>query len=116
MDKHLKGIIFDWGNVLGLFSHEKVHRKLAEHCPLSQREFYIEVRQQLQLTLSYEEFLSVWRSCILGDNPEIGDVLRRLDPLVPICILSNTDPIHWEAVGALPVVRRFFNERRIVRS
>ena len=137
MDKNLKGIIFDWGNVLGLFSHEKVHRKLAEHCPLSpedikkaltspmqkhesgalsQREFYIEVRQQLQLTLSYEEFLSVWRSCILGDNPEIGDVLRRLDPLVPICILSNTDPIHWEAVGALPVVRRFFNERRIVRS
>ena len=137
MDKHLKGIIFDWGNVLGLFSHEKVHRKLAEHCPLSpedikkaltspmqkhesgalsQREFYIEVRQQLQLTLSYEEFLSVWRSCILGDNPAIADVLRQLDQSVPICILSNTDPVHWEAIGGLPVVQRFFKKQRIVRS
>ncbi len=137
MDKTLNGIIFDWGNVLGRFSHEEVHKKLAKYCPLapeeiksaltgpmqkhesgtlSPREFYTEVRRQLQLTLSYEEFLPVWRSCILGDNPAIGDVLRRLDPLVPICILSNTDPIHWEAIGGLPVVQRFFKKQRIVRS
>ena len=137
MDKTLNGIIFDWGNVLGRFSHDEMRKKLAEHCPLttedikrvlagpmqkhesgalSPREFYAEVRRQLQITLSYEEFLPVWRSCIIGDNPAIADVLRQLDPSVPICILSNTDPVHWEAIGGLPVVQRFFKKQRIVRS
>jgi len=35
MDKTLNGIIFDWGNVLGQFSHDEMRKKLAEHCPLT---------------------------------------------------------------------------------
>ena len=137
MDKTLNGIIFDWGNVLGQFSHEKVHKKLAKYCPLapeeiksaltgpmqkhesgtlSPREFYTEVKQLLKLAMSYEAFLPVWRSCIIGDNPAIADVLRQLDPSLPICIFPNPDPVHWEESGGLPVVQRFFKKQRIVRS
>ncbi|MEK7612691.1 MAG: HAD-IA family hydrolase [Patescibacteria group bacterium] len=137
MSTQIKGIIWDWGNVLGRFSHERVREQLSKYCSsppeemkdvlrgpsqlhesgaLSSFRFYVVVRRILNLEADYEMFHSLWSECIIGDNPKIEKILSRLSQSVPIAILSNTDPIHWEEIEKLFVVRQFFPESRRVRS
>ena len=133
MSKPLTGIIFDWGNVLGRFSHAQAWEQLAAHSPLSPDEvrdaigpamhlheagtytspqFYNEAARSAQLNLDYGLFRDIWAGCIVGDNPDIPALLRRVKPAVRMCVLSNTDPIHWSKIRQLPAMREFFADDR----
>lgn len=133
----IDAIAWDWGRVLGIFDSKLMWSNLAgygtlpveelkkrvvramrlhEAGKIASEEFYTRVLRA-GVALSYEQFVEAWGSCIIGENPGITDVLRRIKPGIRQCVISNTDPIHWTRIGVLPMMRQFFpNLKTLVRS
>lgn len=129
----IQGIAFDFGRVLSDFNHLRAVGKLAEHAgctleetrdrifksglsdahesgKLTEHDFYTGVCSSLGITgMSEQTFRDIWQDIFLP-NTGIQDLLRRLRPDLPKVVLSNTDPIHWEAIRKLPVMRGFFHD------
>ncbi len=75
---------------------------------MAPREWHAHLSQKFQLSLSFDEFCSVWCS-VLGSDPILPEVLfERLAANCRLALLSNTDPIHVAHMEAkLPFVRHF---------
>jgi putative hydrolase of the HAD superfamily len=140
---HIKGIIWDFGNILARFDHLKACKKLAEYCAtapediikelfsgenapaklhesgeLSSLEFFRSAQKLLSFSenLSFQIFSDIWKD-IFQENNEVSAVIDRIQPDLKQCILSNTDPIHWSAIEQLPVMKKYFsNPAVLVRS
>jgi putative hydrolase of the HAD superfamily len=138
-----KAIIFDFGNVLGIFDHMKACKRLAVYAKvataediytfamagvchtnreigkMSPKEFFVVASKRFQFDtrFSFEEFCDIW-----GDifSPENNGIERLLETLVsknmPIFVLSNTEELHWLYIGRLPVMQKYFSqpERQIL--
>jgi putative hydrolase of the HAD superfamily len=112
----MQAIIFDFGNVVGFFSHHKALEKLRQFSPLQPHEMYAAVysgplEDQFERGLmTSAEFLSqvrkVWQlSCddemvthaitdIFWSNTEVCEIIPRLKGRYRVLLGSNTNPIH----------------------
>lgn len=139
----IKGIIWDFGNILASVNHLKACRQLmrysrvsagdifkmlffGEDAPaelheagrISSQEFFRLVQKRVSLSedLTYQDFSTIWQD-IFQENRGVGDVIARIRPDVKMCILSNTDPIHWVAIEQLLVMKKYFSDPALlVRS
>jgi HAD superfamily hydrolase (TIGR01509 family) len=110
-------IVFDFGNVLGFFSHRKAAEQLAAHSPLSAddilnhyllddeledefesgrmslAEFRALVRQRCHVTCSDEE-LDWSIADMFTPNEEVCALVPALKPRYRLVLLSNTNELH----------------------
>lgn len=114
-----KAMIFDLGNVIISFSHEKMYSQIAEVCELSIediQELFIQDRIGLQFEcgrISTEEILSLLSekakkkldlttlikasSDIFSYRPEMVHLLKKLKGQgYPLLLLSNTNEVHYQ--------------------
>lgn len=116
----VKAIIFDLGNVLIDFDHriaaERISRytdkKPEEICALffaspitalfeegriSAQKFFREVKEMLNLKLSYNRFLPIWNEIfyLSQKNKQIYDLAKRLKKSYKLALLSNINILHF---------------------
>ncbi|HOK66148.1 MAG TPA: HAD family phosphatase [Anaerohalosphaeraceae bacterium] len=58
-------------------------------------EFYQVMRNRFSLSGSFEEFRRAWCG-IFTPRPPMEDLVRRLAGRVPLGLLSDTEPMHWD--------------------
>jgi|GEM_PF-1502725 len=141
-NQDILGIIWDFGRVLATFDHGKACAELARYSVLSPEEilnishqesdapgkrheagtlspvaFFEEMKHRAHLSpeLSFEKFSHIW-SDIFSENKEIIEIFRLVRPDIRQCILSNTDPLHWNIIRQFPAVRDYFSEEQCIRS
>lgn len=116
VDMDLTTIVFDFGNVLGFFSHQKAAEQLAEFSPLSAddilnlyldpkleedfesgrmslAEFRSLVRQRCQVTCSDAQ-LDWAIADMFTPNEEVCALVPILKPRYRLVLLSNTNELH----------------------
>ncbi len=124
-------VVFDFGNVLAGFDHMKTCKALEKFSPFSADEIYrlifksdIESQYDTGQISSLEFFQSVSfaiSSCnlqeydfeymwgdIFFENPHIMKLMNRIKSDVELYLLSNTNPIHWDYIRSLSVIRSYF--------
>ncbi len=138
----IQAILWDFGNVLGKFHLDHISVGLARYSPLSSREIhqllfektdlkdlhesgtlssqdlFAKVKHRIQLNdeVTFEQFFTLWGN-IFDENPDILSVMAQIPPSIKRCLLSNTDPIHWEFIKTLPVMDQYFAESpMLIRS
>ena len=129
-------ILFDLGNVILPFNHYQIAEKLLpftkredfqdprkifsylfdfEHGAIngyevgkvSSLDFFQSLKEHLQLTLSFEEFVPIWND-IFWENPEVSEIIRALKGEKRLGLLSNTNPLHFDYIlSKFPVVQTF---------
>jgi HAD superfamily hydrolase (TIGR01509 family) len=112
----MQALIFDFGNVVGFFDHQKTLARLTPHTDMSGAEMFHSIYQG-QLEDDFEagrigahEFLALFqKSCrlkcdqaflqtaiadIFEPNPEVCSLIPRLKTRYRILLGSNTNPVH----------------------
>lgn len=116
--------ILDMGNVLVEFSHAPIGRALSERASIekyrdpkevihylfkgpspaedpfdegkiSPDEFYRRISVEIGLNISFDEFSYIWNS-IFTERPGAAEVVAFLKGKVRLCLLSNTNVLHFE--------------------
>jgi glucose-1-phosphatase len=113
----LKTLVFDFGNVIGFFDHQRAVTELArftdmnpmelalvlygspiEHDyevgKLTTAEYVREAKLNGRLNCTDEEFLTCFCD-IFWPNPEISDLIPRLKPHYRLILASNTNEAHF---------------------
>src|SRR5262245_16116001 len=113
----MKTIIFDFGNVIGFFSHRRASERLAEHSNLSVDEihairwdgpleddyeagristadFLRQIRDQCRLHCSQELLIALYSDIFHAPNPDVIGLLPRLKPRYRLLLGSNTNDLH----------------------
>lgn len=123
MQDVVKAIIFDLGNVLIDFDHSIAAKKIAklsdkrieeifglffdsgitvqfERGEISPGDFFRRVRQILNITISYEEFLPIWNGIFFFSrkNEEVYNLARSLRNRYKLAVLSNINVLHYEYI------------------
>jgi len=137
MDQGSIGVIFfDLGNVILPFNHYQIAEKLSrftkredsqdpkkifsylfnfengaingyEVGKVSSLDFFQSLKEHLQLTLSFEEFIPIWND-IFWENLEVSEIIRSLKGKKRLGLLSNTNPLHFDYILLkFPVVQIF---------
>ncbi|MBS3920817.1 MAG: HAD family phosphatase [Deltaproteobacteria bacterium] len=134
--KSIDVILFDLGNVILPFNHYQIAEKLSrftknvdfqdpemifyylfnfengaingyEMGKTSSLEFFKSLKEFLQLTLSFEEFIPIWND-IFWENLEVSEIIRSLKGKERLGLLSNTNPLHFDYILLkFPVVQIF---------
>lgn len=116
----IKAVIFDLGNVLIDFDHRIAARKIALYCDKNPREiydfffdseltalfesgkisaqdFFKEIKEILNLTLNYHEFLPIWNDIFFlsEKNYAVYHLAKELVKGYEIAILSNINILHF---------------------
>jgi FMN phosphatase YigB (HAD superfamily) len=129
-------ILFDLGNVILPFSHYQIAEKLSRFSQkkefqdpqrifsylfdfkkgvinhfdvgkVSPSEFFRSVKEHLDLSLSFEEFLPIWNDIFVEDQ-EVSKIILSLKGGWKLGLLSNTDPLHFNYILAkFPVLQIF---------
>ncbi|MBN1258040.1 MAG: HAD family phosphatase [Planctomycetes bacterium] len=117
----LKAVIFDLGNVLIGVDFDKAIAQAAKYTSmpaLAIRQavsdssllhsyesgridtdtFCTDTIKLLQLDITREDFVSLWFSCF-ERWPEMEKLFQELCQQMPVAILSNTSPLHWEYIA-----------------
>ena len=116
-------ILFDLGNVILPFNHFQIAEKLSRFSrakqfqdpdrifsylfdfekgainpfdlgKVSPREFFQTVKENLDLSVSFDEFVSIWCDIFVEDQ-EVSRLIRSLKNKWKLGLLSNTDPLHF---------------------
>lgn len=112
----MKTIIFDFGNVVGFFDHQRTLQRLRPFSPLSTEEMYASVyggaledqfeRGQIPVPSLLRHVHQLWKlrcdvdflAHAIGDvfwaNPEVCDLVPKLKGRYRILLGSNTNAIH----------------------
>lgn len=134
----IKLIIFDLGKVILDFSFSSVAEGLAgsskhvlykdpgnvadyllkhgagiavryESGKIGSEEFYNHIKESLCLDISFDQFKQIW-SDIFRENEGVADLIDRLKMDFRLCLLSNTNELHFEFIRKnFPVVYKFDN-------
>lgn len=129
-------ILFDLGNVILPFNHYQIAEKLSrftgkkefydphkifsylfdfqngainpyETGKMSTGEFFLSLKRELGLSLSFEEFQPIWNE-IFWENVEVSDIIRSLKGRKRLGLVSNTNPLHFDYVlSTFPILRVF---------
>lgn len=76
------------------------HYQAHERGEIDGDEYFASLRNSLGLTLSDEQLLAGWNAIFGEPLPDIDKLLRTLAPILPLYLLSNTNPMHrafWTA-------------------
>lgn len=74
---------------------------------VSPSDFFQTVKASLGLTLTYDQFVSIWTE-IFTENQEVSQIIRTLQPKWRLGLLSNTDPLHFSyIVSRFPIISSF---------
>lgn len=123
MASEIKVILFDLGRVLVDFDHKRAAQRISAFCPktaleiynlffesqvtvafeagkITPENFYREVKNMLNLKLSYESFVPIWND-IFFLSPKNRSVFRLANSLrayYKTAMLSNINALHYEYV------------------
>jgi len=129
-------IIFDLGNVILPFNHYQIAEKLSKFSEneefrdpkkiftylfdfekgkingyevgkISSLEFFQTLKESLRLSISFEEFIPIWND-IFWEDMEVSEIIYSLKVKKRLCLLSNTNPLHFQYIQSkFPVIRVF---------
>jgi len=129
-------ILYDLGNVILPFNHYQIAEKLSrfsqriefqnpakifsylfdfekgavngyEVGKVSSLEFFQSLKEFLQLSLSFEEFIPIWNDIFL-ENQEVSQIILSQKGKWKLGLLSNTNPLHFDYVlKRFPILRTF---------
>jgi putative hydrolase of the HAD superfamily len=131
MKDKIKAVLFDFGNVLGYFSHQRACKRLANYIPdinleilrkqlftgslvtarqtgnLKPNEFYQSLLETFHLHQScdFNTFAELWGDIFSPAPQEILHVLGELKSETITCIATNTEALHWRYVERLKTVQ-----------
>ena len=123
---NIEVILYDLGNVILPFSHFQIAEKLSrfsqrdefqepkrlfsylfdfengaingyEIGKVSSLEFFQFLKESLQLTLRFEEFVSIWDD-IFSENEEVSKIILSQKGKWKLGLVSNTNPLHFDYV------------------
>ena len=123
MTSQIKVILFDLGRVLVDFDHKRAAERISAFCPktaieiynlffesqvtvafeagkITPKGFYLEVKNMLNLKLSYDSFVPIWND-IFFLSPKNRSVFRLANSLrayYKTAMLSNINVLHYEYV------------------
>jgi len=123
MASEIKVILFDLGRVLVDFDHKRAAERISAFCPktaieiynlffesqvtvafeagkITPENFYLEVKNMLNLKLSYDSFVPIWND-IFFLSPKNRSVFRLVNSLrahYKTAMLSNINVLHYEYV------------------
>ena len=131
MTQTIKAVIFDLGRVLVNINLEPLRKKLSpsgdpnegqaliekvrnnnlipqlNSGQITLEEFYRTVCSRHNLQFPFEQFQEAWCS-IFSPNPDTETLVRELDGKIPLGLLSDTDPVHWDYIRRhYPIVEVF---------
>jgi putative hydrolase of the HAD superfamily len=129
-------ILYDLGNVILPFSHYQIAEKLApfsqrkefqdpqaifsflfdfekgainpyETGKIATPQFFLLLKERLQLSLRFEAFVPIWND-IFTENREVSEMILSQKGRWRLGLLSNTNPLHFDQILSLfPIVRTF---------
>jgi putative hydrolase of the HAD superfamily len=129
-------ILFDLGNVILPFNHYPIAEKLSRFTQkrefqdprrifsylfdfekgiindldvgkVSPPEFFHSVKEDLDLSISFEAFLPIWNNIFVEDQ-EVSRIVLSLKGKWRLGLLSNTDPLHFNYIlSKFPVMKTF---------
>lgn len=130
-------ILYDLGNVILPFNHFQIAEKLSrfserkefqdppkmfsylfdfekgavngyEVGKVSSLEFFQSLREFLQLSLSFEDFIPIWNEIFIEDQ-EVSQIILSQKGRWKLGLLSNTNPLHFDYVLARFSIIRVFD-------
>jgi FMN phosphatase YigB (HAD superfamily) len=129
-------ILYDLGNVILPFNHFQIAEKLSrfsqriefqnpakifsylfdfekgavngyEVGKVSSLEFFQSLKEFLQLSLSFEDFVPIWND-IFVENEEVSQIILSQKGKWKLGLVSNTNPLHFDFVlKRFPILRTF---------
>jgi len=132
----LEVILYDLGNVILPFNHFQIAEKLSRfarrkefHDPtkvfsylfdfesgavnayevgkVSSQQFFQSLKEFLQLSLSFEDFVPIWND-IFTENREVSRTILSQKGRRKLGLLSNTNPLHFDYIlSKFPIIRAF---------
>lgn len=123
MADEIRVVLFDLGRVLVDFDHKRAAERISSFCPKSPLEiynlffeseatvafeagkitpenFYLEVKNMLNLKLSYDSFIPIWND-IFFLSPKNRSIFRLVNTLrarYKTALLSNINTLHYEYI------------------
>ncbi|MCM8801584.1 MAG: HAD family phosphatase [Candidatus Omnitrophica bacterium] len=120
---HIKAILFDLGNVVIDFDHwiavKRIHRfsdndpqkifnlffdseltGLFEEGRISPEDFFLKIKEFLNLRLNYAEFLPIWNEIffVSDKNLAVYELAKSLKNHYQIALISNINILHFEYI------------------
>ncbi len=127
----IKTVIFDLGNVIVSFDHNKISKRLEAVCEhasdeifgkavvgalaheynlgkISTAEFFAAVDRELDLRIGYEDFYAAW-NCTFLPAPIIPErLIETLSESYKLLILSDTNEMHFDFIREnFPILNHF---------
>ncbi len=121
MADEIKVILFDLGRVLVDFDHKRAAQRISGFCAktplqiynlffestitiafeagkISPKDFYSEVKNMLDLKLSYESFVPIWNDIFFlsPNNRSVFSLVNSLRSCYKTALLSNINILHYE--------------------
>jgi glucose-1-phosphatase len=136
MPPSIEVIIYDLGNVILPFNHYQIAEKLSRCAQrkefqdpqelffylfdlqngiindfdvgkVSPREFFQSLKENLGLSISFDEFTPIWAD-IFFENVEVSQIILSQKGRWRLGLLSNTDPLHFNYIlPKFPIMRAF---------
>ncbi len=123
IDSKIKAILFDLGNVMVNFNHMLAARRIAkftdktpegifnlffdseltetfEEGKISPQDFFLKVKEALNLKLGYAEFVPIWNEIFFlsETNRAVYKLAKTLGKHYPLAMVSNINILHFEYV------------------
>jgi glucose-1-phosphatase len=117
----IKAIIFDLGNVIVSFDHNKIAKKLESVCEytsdevfcraisstivreynlgkISSSEFFEAVNRELNLQIDFVEFSQAWNCTFLTEPIIPEQIIKSLSEKYKLIVLSDTNELHFDFI------------------
>jgi FMN phosphatase YigB (HAD superfamily) len=134
--KVIEVILFDLGNVILPFNHYQIAEKLSRFSQrkefqdpqrlfsylfdfekgvindfdvgrVSPPKFFRSIKEHLALSISFKEFIPIWNDIFVEDQ-EVSKIILSLKERWRLCLLSNTDPLHFNYIlSKFPIISNF---------
>lgn len=129
----IKTLIFDLGNVIISFDHNRIVQQIEKYCPyksdeiyqriltssitqdynlgkISSLEFFDAVKNQLNLQIEFAEFSNIWNSTF-DLKPILSEqMFKKLSETYRLMLLSDTNELHFEFIRQnFPILNYFDN-------
>jgi putative hydrolase of the HAD superfamily len=120
-NNNIQAIIFDLGNVLVDFDHSIAAKRIAHFCKktpqeifnlffdsqitglfeegkIGPRDFFLKVKEMLELNLSYDTFVPIWNDIFFlsAKNRAVYSLANSLKVRYKTALLSNINTLHYE--------------------